>query len=172
MSVWEERDLLTRANSPWLIQAHYAFQDDANLYLVMDFLPGGDLLSLMHRCELCVCFMACVLCFQINPLRFFSAKKIFLPRKMCGSTLRRFCWLSMLCITSVTCTGTSAENEEANRFFLCFTRVSFSLQRHKARKRSPRSTWTLEARGFRLRGQNRLCEYATYFSFVQISKNA
>lgn len=77
MSVWEERDLLTRANSPWLIQAHYAFQDDANLYLVMDFLPGGDLLSLMHRCELCVCFVARVCVFQSSGRVLFSQEDIF-----------------------------------------------------------------------------------------------
>jgi citron Rho-interacting kinase len=45
----EERDIMARANSPWLTQLQYAFQDQANLYLVMDFHPGGDLLSLLNR---------------------------------------------------------------------------------------------------------------------------
>jgi serine/threonine protein kinase len=40
---------MARANSQWLTQLQYAFQDQANLYLVMDFHPGGDLLSLLNR---------------------------------------------------------------------------------------------------------------------------
>jgi len=40
--------------SEWITQLHYAFQDQHNLYLVMDYHPGGDLLSLMNRyCHLC-----------------------------------------------------------------------------------------------------------------------
>ena len=42
----EERNITARANSQWITQLHYAFQDQHNLYLAMDFHPGGDLLSL------------------------------------------------------------------------------------------------------------------------------
>ncbi|XP_050410841.1 citron rho-interacting kinase [Patella vulgata] len=45
----EERDIMAQASSPWITQLHYAFQDSTNLYLVMDFHPGGDLLSLLSR---------------------------------------------------------------------------------------------------------------------------
>ena len=37
--------------SPWLTSLHYAFQDRERLYLVMDFHPGGDLLTVMERHE-------------------------------------------------------------------------------------------------------------------------
>jgi len=37
------------ANSPWLTCLHYAFQDPVSLYLVMDYHPGGDLLTVMER---------------------------------------------------------------------------------------------------------------------------
>ncbi|XP_072456396.1 citron Rho-interacting kinase [Notamacropus eugenii] len=47
----EERSILSRSASPWIPQLHYAFQDKENLYLVMEYLPGGDLLSLLNRYE-------------------------------------------------------------------------------------------------------------------------
>ncbi|XP_071493466.1 citron Rho-interacting kinase-like [Diadema antillarum] len=45
----EERDIMARASSHWLTRLQYAFQDDDNLYLIMEFHPGGDLLSLLAR---------------------------------------------------------------------------------------------------------------------------
>ncbi|CAG8780824.1 16542_t:CDS:2, partial [Acaulospora colombiana] len=39
-----ERDVLAESNSPWVVQLFYSFQDSAYLYLVMEFLPGGDLM--------------------------------------------------------------------------------------------------------------------------------
>ena len=47
----EERDIMAWATSPWLTSLHYAFQDSTHLYLVMDFHPGGDLLTVMERNE-------------------------------------------------------------------------------------------------------------------------
>ena len=40
---------MVKASSMWLTQLQYAFQDKHNLYLVMEFHPGGDLLSLLSR---------------------------------------------------------------------------------------------------------------------------
>ncbi|KAJ8313775.1 hypothetical protein KUTeg_008336 [Tegillarca granosa] len=45
----EERDIMAKATSPWITRLHYAFQDQQNLYLVMEFHAGGDLLSLLSR---------------------------------------------------------------------------------------------------------------------------
>ncbi|XP_076331600.1 citron Rho-interacting kinase-like isoform X1 [Tachypleus tridentatus] len=45
----EERDIMVKAASPWITRLQYAFQDQLNLYLVMEFHPGGDLLSLLDR---------------------------------------------------------------------------------------------------------------------------
>ncbi|KFO89022.1 Citron Rho-interacting kinase, partial [Buceros rhinoceros silvestris] len=47
----EERSILSQSTSPWIPQLHYAFQDKKNLYLVMEYQPGGDLLSLLNRYE-------------------------------------------------------------------------------------------------------------------------
>ncbi|KAH8397401.1 hypothetical protein KR222_002727 [Zaprionus bogoriensis] len=44
-----ERDIMSKRNSEWLTNLQYAFQDNDNLYLIMEYLPGGDLLSLMSR---------------------------------------------------------------------------------------------------------------------------
>ena len=42
-SVMNERDLLSKLNHPLLVNMSYAFQDKENLYLIMDYLNGGDL---------------------------------------------------------------------------------------------------------------------------------
>uniref|UniRef100_A0A8C5FBI1 CDC42 binding protein kinase alpha (DMPK-like) b n=1 Tax=Gadus morhua TaxID=8049 RepID=A0A8C5FBI1_GADMO len=47
----EERDVLVNGNSQWITTLHYAFQDDNNLYLVMDYYVGGDLLTLLSKFE-------------------------------------------------------------------------------------------------------------------------
>ncbi|NWI84413.1 CTRO kinase, partial [Pitta sordida] len=47
----EERSVLAQSTSPWIPQLQYAFQDKKNLYLVMEYQPGGDLLSLLNRYE-------------------------------------------------------------------------------------------------------------------------
>ncbi|XP_015672958.1 citron Rho-interacting kinase isoform X1 [Protobothrops mucrosquamatus] len=47
----EERNILSQNASPWIPRLHYAFQDKKNLYLVMDYEPGGELLSFLNRYE-------------------------------------------------------------------------------------------------------------------------
>ncbi|XP_042633923.1 serine/threonine-protein kinase MRCK alpha-like isoform X5 [Cyprinus carpio] len=47
----EERDVLVNGNSQWITTLHYAFQDENNLYLVMDYYVGGDLLTLLSKFE-------------------------------------------------------------------------------------------------------------------------
>lgn len=37
---WEERDIMAHANSEWIVQLHFAFQDNKYLYMVMDYMPG------------------------------------------------------------------------------------------------------------------------------------
>ncbi|CAM5131357.1 unnamed protein product [Natator depressus] len=46
---WEERDIMAFANSPWVVQLFCAFQDDRYLYMVMEYMPGGDLVNLMSN---------------------------------------------------------------------------------------------------------------------------
>ncbi|KAK2846059.1 hypothetical protein Q7C36_010913 [Tachysurus vachellii] len=43
---WEERDIMAFSNSPWIVQLCCAFQDERHLYLVMEFMAGGDLVTL------------------------------------------------------------------------------------------------------------------------------
>ncbi|XP_058059475.1 citron Rho-interacting kinase [Anopheles bellator] len=47
--VREERNIMATRSSEWITALKYAFQDPEWLYLVMEYLPGGDLLSLMIR---------------------------------------------------------------------------------------------------------------------------
>ncbi|XP_076440022.1 rho-associated protein kinase 2-like isoform X2 [Babylonia areolata] len=46
---WEEREILAHANSDWVVQLYYSFQDTRYLYMVMDYMPGGDLVNLMSN---------------------------------------------------------------------------------------------------------------------------
>lgn len=48
--VFAERDLFKDAagsGARWIVQMHYSFQDVDHLYLVLEFLQGGDLLNLL-----------------------------------------------------------------------------------------------------------------------------
>lgn len=40
---------MAHANSQWIVQLHFAFQDQKYLYMVMDYMPGGDLVNLMSN---------------------------------------------------------------------------------------------------------------------------
>ena len=42
-SINSERELLSKLHHPFIVNMHFAFQDNENLYLVMDLLTGGDL---------------------------------------------------------------------------------------------------------------------------------
>ena len=44
-----ERDILAEANNPWVVQLFYSFQDASFLYLVMEFLSGGDMMTMLMR---------------------------------------------------------------------------------------------------------------------------
>ena len=44
-----ERDVLAESNSPWVVQLYYSFQDTQYLYLLMEFLPGGDLMTMLIK---------------------------------------------------------------------------------------------------------------------------
>lgn len=44
---WSERHVLVAANHPFVCQLCYSFQNKDYLYLVMEFLPGGDLMTLL-----------------------------------------------------------------------------------------------------------------------------
>lgn len=46
---WEELFIMAHARSQWVVQLHYSFQDDRRLYMVMDYMPGGDLVNLMSN---------------------------------------------------------------------------------------------------------------------------
>ena len=43
ISIKNERTILSKMFHPFIVNMHYAFQDTDNLYLIMDYLSGGDL---------------------------------------------------------------------------------------------------------------------------------
>lgn len=42
-------NLLARANHPGIVKLYYTFHDADNLYFVLDYAPGGELLALLHK---------------------------------------------------------------------------------------------------------------------------
>lgn len=44
-----ERDILAEADNEWVVKLFYSFQDAEHLYFVMDYVPGGDMLSLLVK---------------------------------------------------------------------------------------------------------------------------
>jgi serine/threonine protein kinase len=63
--VMKERNLLARLHCPQLVNMHYAFQDDRNLFIVMDVCLGGDLHYQLTHSPL--------RCFSEDQARFYAA---------------------------------------------------------------------------------------------------
>ena len=57
-----ERDVMrtAAAGNPWVVKLFSSFDDDEFLYLVMEYLPGGDLMTLSRYMCVCVCVCVCV----------------------------------------------------------------------------------------------------------------
>eukprot|EP01042_Synura_sphagnicola_P029433 gene29433-37967_t len=47
-----ERDILTESENPWIVTLYSSFQDASNLYMVMEFLPRGDLMGMLQKKEI------------------------------------------------------------------------------------------------------------------------
>uniref|UniRef100_A0A915KBC8 non-specific serine/threonine protein kinase n=1 Tax=Romanomermis culicivorax TaxID=13658 RepID=A0A915KBC8_ROMCU len=44
-----ERDILAQISHPFIVKLHYAFQTEGKLYLILDFLRGGDLFARLSK---------------------------------------------------------------------------------------------------------------------------
>jgi serine/threonine protein kinase len=54
--VKKERDALAELNdfykqNAWVVRLYYSFQDALHLYLIMEYVPGGDLMTQLMRVE-------------------------------------------------------------------------------------------------------------------------
>ncbi|TAQ88548.1 hypothetical protein B7494_g3164 [Chlorociboria aeruginascens] len=47
-----ERDILAASDSPWVVKLFTTFQDPDFLYMLMEFLPGGDLMTMLIKYEI------------------------------------------------------------------------------------------------------------------------
>ncbi|TEY40830.1 hypothetical protein BOTCAL_0418g00040 [Botryotinia calthae] len=47
-----ERDILAESDSPWVVKLFTTFQDQDFLYMLMEFLPGGDLMTMLIKYEI------------------------------------------------------------------------------------------------------------------------
>ncbi|KAG5452194.1 Rho-associated protein kinase 2 [Clonorchis sinensis] len=63
---WEERDVMVRASSEWLVACHHAFLDKENVYLCMEYMPGGDLYYWLEKYDT----------FNESQVRFYLAESI------------------------------------------------------------------------------------------------
>lgn len=74
-----ERDILVEADCTWVVRMHYSFQDAVNLYLVMEFLAGGDMMTMLIRCDTYVFSYQCsavahLFCIDITDLQVHSCR--------------------------------------------------------------------------------------------------
>ena len=46
-----ERDILAQADSNWVVKLYRSFQDPTFLYMLMEYLPGGDLMTSLIKYE-------------------------------------------------------------------------------------------------------------------------
>ena len=44
-----ERNILTKLDHPFIVKMHHSFQDNAKLYFVLEFCPGGELFNLLQK---------------------------------------------------------------------------------------------------------------------------
>jgi len=44
-----ERDILAESDSQWVVKLYTTFQDSTFLYMLMEFLPGGDLMTMLIK---------------------------------------------------------------------------------------------------------------------------
>lgn len=49
INVRTERDILSNVNNPWIVHLHASFQDETKLYLVLEYVAGGDLMTALIR---------------------------------------------------------------------------------------------------------------------------
>jgi serine/threonine kinase 32 len=49
--MFRERIVLQKLSSPFVVRLRYAFQDDENLFMVLDLAEGGDLRCHLERLE-------------------------------------------------------------------------------------------------------------------------
>ena len=47
-----ERDVLAESDNPWVVNLYCSFQDADNLYLVMEYLAGGDMMGLLIKLDI------------------------------------------------------------------------------------------------------------------------
>lgn len=47
-----ERDILAESDSPWVVRLFTTFQDTKFLYMLMEFLPGGDLMTMLIKYDI------------------------------------------------------------------------------------------------------------------------
>lgn len=67
-----ERDVLVEASDQWVVKMFYSFQDNVNLYLIMEFLAGGDMMTLLMKkdtlSEECTQFYICETALAIDSI--------------------------------------------------------------------------------------------------------
>lgn len=67
-----ERNILVEMGHPFIVKLHYAFQTAGKLYLILDFLRGGDLFSRLSK-EVCVeLYFLAIHCIYTNSIKWYS----------------------------------------------------------------------------------------------------
>lgn len=113
-----ERDILVEANNPWVVPLFYSFQDPVHLYLVMEFLAGGDMMTMLMRYDT----FSEVRCASPRDVRRRPALVDPFPRW----ARRRFhrvgpAWNANAGIRTCACAGARAGAQDTTRFYIAET---------------------------------------------------
>lgn len=74
-----EKEVLALASNPWIVGLKFSFQDEKYLYLVMEYLPGGDLMTLLIKKDI----------FTEEEAKFYIAEAVN-PKKKKGQIVKFF----------------------------------------------------------------------------------
>ena len=44
-----ERDILAEADSEWIVKLFYSFQDEHSLFFILEYIAGGDMMTLLCK---------------------------------------------------------------------------------------------------------------------------
>lgn len=71
-----EKDILTKVNHPFIVALHYAFQNEQKVYMIMDFINGGQVSYNFAVMTLTSLLLVCQILFHLREQAMFSEKLV------------------------------------------------------------------------------------------------
>lgn len=91
-----ERDILGYVSHPFLVKLWGSFQSESHVFLVMDYIPGGELFHQLRKNKVTFKLLLCTITHSFHHPFFCSCRSLLKMKP--GFTLPRLRWLSSICI--------------------------------------------------------------------------